>query len=535
MLVVSFSALASQKLTIKEAASCQWYYNNKLIDGETDNSIGLTVSGNYTAVYENATGATVRSTTFFNASTGQKIKLFVIGDSTASKYDASRYPRTGWAQVFQPFFVADSVEVVDKALSGRSSKSFYYEGAGWPSVKSALSTEDYLFIQFGHNDAKSDEERHTDPYTTYKEYLKKYIDEARSKGAIPVLLTPIHRNGWSGSSIKNSHGDYPAAMRQLAVEEDVPLIDLTAKTATLFESYGQDVVTNQFFMNIPANVYSTYPDGNSDNTHLQDRGAFEVSNLVYKAFSEQKEVADIAKLYRSSTKAGFIKVDINSYGLGTVTGNKVVAIGSKATLKAYSKAGYVFSGYVEGDEVKSKEANYSFVVSDSLLFLTAKFVKGYKVNVTLTPKYKGKVAGLGTFAPGDSVTIVVTPYSNYDFDNWSVDETVVSTDSSYTFIMDAEDVTLLANLKIEGASAIEESEIENISMKYIPSSNEFAIVSSCLLVTISVFDINGKKIKEIVNVDNETAYVSAAELADGIYIINAKTKDGNHTDKLIKN
>ena len=506
LFAVQFTALASQKLTINETNTCQWYFNNTLVVGETDNSIVLTATGNYTAVYQNLAGETVKSTTFYNASTGQKVKLYVIGDSTASKYDASRYPRTGWAQVFQPFFNSDSVLVVDKAISGRSSKSFYTDGAGWPVVKPALSAGDYLFIQFGHNDAKSDEERHTDPYTTYKEYLKRYIDEARARGAIPVLLTPIHRNGWNGALISNSHGDYPAAMRQLAFEEDVPLIDLTAKTAALFEAYGQDVVSNQFFNNIPPNVYATYPEGNSDNTHLQERGAYEVAKLVSNAFAEQHSIAEISKLYRSSVEAGIIKVDINSYGLGTVSGTKVKSIGAEVTLKANAKSGFVFSSSMSDNDVVSTEANYTFTVTDSLLFLKAFFIKGYKVSLGVTPKYKARVTGSGTYAQGDSVTVVVKPYTNYDFDYWTVNEAIVGTDSTYSFVMDTTDVELVAVLKEEGATDIINNTAVQVSVRYVATANKILVSSSSVLLSIALFDINGKKVKTVSTINNPTAH-----------------------------
>ncbi|MCB0841280.1 MAG: rhamnogalacturonan acetylesterase, partial [Bacteroidetes bacterium] len=210
-------------------------------------------------------------------------QLVVIGDSTASPYAASDYPRMGWAQVLQNYINKDSVIVVDKARSGRSSKSYYHEPEGWPAVQQILQPGDFLFIQFGHNDAKMDDTtRFTDPFTTYKAYLKNYIDQARLMGVTPVLMTSIHRNEWETDTmnIKDTHGNYLVATRQLAAEENVALIDMANLTDSLFEAWGYKATTEQIFLNLPPNLHYSYLSGNVDNTHLQETGAYELSKLV---------------------------------------------------------------------------------------------------------------------------------------------------------------------------------------------------------------------------------------------------------------
>lgn len=206
----------------------------------------------------------------------------MIGDSTASPYDGSTYPRKGWAQVLQDFFDQDSVFVLNKARSGRSSKSYYHEGAGWPAVKTQLQEGDYLFIQFGHNDSKADTARFTDPFTSYQEYLGRYINEAQAMGVTPVLLTSIHRNAWEADTlnVEDTHGDYPVAVRELADSLDVALIDMAYLTDSLYEALGYTYTTEQIFLNLPPNLYSAYPMGNEDNTHLQEAGAYELAKLV---------------------------------------------------------------------------------------------------------------------------------------------------------------------------------------------------------------------------------------------------------------
>lgn len=212
------------------------------------------------------------------ATSARAATAYLIGDSTVSLYTSAYYPRMGWGQVFGSYFKSTLV-ASDKARSGRSSKSFYDEGA-WTPVQAALKAGDYVFIQFGHNDEKTDPALHTDPYTTYQQYLTRYIDTARARGAIPILVTPVERNSWSGGTIKATHGTYPAAMRALASSKGVPLIDLTAGSTTKYISLGQTYTTWNVFMNLPAGRYANYPNGNSDNTHFQENGAHIIARLV---------------------------------------------------------------------------------------------------------------------------------------------------------------------------------------------------------------------------------------------------------------
>jgi len=206
---------------------------------------------------------------------------YLIGDSTVSLYSSTLFPRMGWGQVFQNYFQS-SLVVSDKARSGRSSKSFYDEGA-WTPIASALKSGDYVFIQFGHNDEKTDVTLHTDPYTTYQQYLSIYVDGARAKGAIPILVTPVERNSWSNGTIKPTHGNYPDAMRKLASSKSVAQIDLTAGSTARYISLGQTYTTWNVFMNLNAGQYPNYPDGNADNTHFQQNGADIIARLVVGA------------------------------------------------------------------------------------------------------------------------------------------------------------------------------------------------------------------------------------------------------------
>lgn len=208
--------------------------------------------------------------------------LYVIGDSTAARYPEERYPLYGWAQVLQDHFDPARLAVEDRARSGRSSKSFYDEGA-WAPIREALRPGDWVFIQFGHNDEKKDDpSRSTDPATTFPDHLRRYVEETRAAGANPVLLTPIIRNQWNASGqLENSHGDFPDATRRVAREMNVPLIDMLSLTQKHLTRLGPEKSSKRF-MNLAPGEYPGYPDGKTDNTHLQESGAREFCALAIK-------------------------------------------------------------------------------------------------------------------------------------------------------------------------------------------------------------------------------------------------------------
>lgn len=210
--------------------------------------------------------------------------LYVIGDSTAAAYPESRHPLTGWAQVLQEEFDASKLVVDDRARSGRSTKSYIDEGA-WGQVEALLKPGDYVFIQFGHNDAKDyDPARYTDPESTFRDNLRTFVSETRAKGATPVLLTPIQRNRPSEESVATQM-KYVAAMHAVADGSGVPLIDMNRLTKALFDRLG-DRTTTALFMNLEPGVWPNHPEGLSDNTHLRRDGARAISRLAAQAIAQ---------------------------------------------------------------------------------------------------------------------------------------------------------------------------------------------------------------------------------------------------------
>ncbi|MFC0558279.1 rhamnogalacturonan acetylesterase [Halalkalibacter alkalisediminis] len=213
------------------------------------------------------------------------INVFIAGDSTASSYAESRSPRAGWGQVLGRFFTSN-VTVHNHASSGRSSKSFIDEGR-LKVIEAQLMPGDYFLIQFGHNDAKVDKKRYTDPESSYKYYLTHYIEVAHKKGAHPIFLTSIQRRSFDDDGrIIETHGQYPVAMKKLAEEKNVPLIDLTLKSKILFEQLGPDQ-TKQLFLWIEPGEHPNYVQGIQDDTHFSEYGAREMVELIIEGITEQ--------------------------------------------------------------------------------------------------------------------------------------------------------------------------------------------------------------------------------------------------------
>jgi lysophospholipase L1-like esterase len=209
---------------------------------------------------------------------GRKVTIFIAGDSTAATKQPDKKPETGWGERLPDFFT-DQVEFDNKATNGRSSKSFITEGR-LQQVADAIREGDYFFIQFGHNDEKPKEDLYTEPSTTYKAHLTEYIEVARKAGAYPVLLNSIHRRAFDDEGkIKDSHGAYPPAVRELAAELSVPLIDMTERSRKLLEETGPEA-SQDFFLWLKPGEHPNYPDGVEDNTHFSEHGAKEMARLV---------------------------------------------------------------------------------------------------------------------------------------------------------------------------------------------------------------------------------------------------------------
>lgn len=223
----------------------------------------------------------------------EAMTVFLAGDSTVT--DQETFPYAGWGQMLPLYFKAD-IAVDNRAKSGRSSLSFINEGR-LDAILKELKAGDHLWIQFGHNDQKSDAARATQPFGTYKETLTVYVDAARERGALPVLITSPHRRKFDGGKIVDTHGDYLTAMRELAVELDVTLLDLAASSMALYEELGDEASKELFMWALPGE-YVSFPDGTRDDTHFNERGARAIAGLVAREAREKLAGTSISFYWR---------------------------------------------------------------------------------------------------------------------------------------------------------------------------------------------------------------------------------------------
>ena len=211
--------------------------------------------------------------------------VHLMGDSTMAEKDLPKAGlERGWGMMLQNFLNPEEVKVINYAQNGRSTKSFIDLGL-WDKVYAAIQPGDYVFIQFGHNDAKADDPaRYAAAFGAYQDNLRIFIDGVREKGGVPVLLTPVARRWFKeGGLDRNCHTDYPAAMKAVAAEKNVVLLDVTTPTLDWIEGLG-DEASKAYFM------IST---GKNDNTHLVPAGARKVTEIVCGLIKEQ--IPELAK------------------------------------------------------------------------------------------------------------------------------------------------------------------------------------------------------------------------------------------------
>lgn len=245
----------------------------------------------------------------------RNITIFTIGDSTmANKKLEGGNPERGWGQMLSRYFT-DDITIDNHAVNGRSSKSFINEGR-WDAVLSKIQKGDYVFIQFGHNDEKDDPNRHTDPGTTFDANLKKFVEDTRAKGGIPVLFNSIVRRNFGkadgnavanaikqddirngidpkapkdsieeGETLIDTHGAYLISPKNVAKELNVTFIDLNSLTHKLVEGMGPQK-SKELYLWVEPKTVPALPNGREDNTHLNVHGASVIAEMAVKAVTE---------------------------------------------------------------------------------------------------------------------------------------------------------------------------------------------------------------------------------------------------------
>ena len=207
--------------------------------------------------------------------------VYLAGDSTVTDQDVE--PWASWGQFITNYFDA-TVVVANYAYSGSSLSSF--EGANrLKKILSEIKKGDYLFVEFGHNDEKIKGEGNG-AWGSYSELLKEFVQSAKDKGAIPVLVTPTQRRFFNeNGTLKETHGEFPAAMRAVAQKNNIALIDITKMTTVLYEAWG-DEVSRKAFVQYPANTFPGQEKALDDNTHFNSFGANEIALCVVKGIRE---------------------------------------------------------------------------------------------------------------------------------------------------------------------------------------------------------------------------------------------------------
>lgn len=198
--------------------------------------------------------------------------IYLAGDSTVTDQPAE--PAASWGQML-PALLTPDIAVANYAHSGETLKSFISE-LRLAKILSTLKAGDWLFVQFGHNDQKAQwPQTYADPQITYPAYLRVFIAEARRRGAHPVLVTSPERRNFRDGGIVDSLGDYPEAVRRVAREEGVPLIDLNESSRRIYEALGPD-----------ASV-ALFNDGGADRTHHNNAGAWLLARAVAAQVAQQ--------------------------------------------------------------------------------------------------------------------------------------------------------------------------------------------------------------------------------------------------------
>lgn len=282
-----------------------------------------------------------------------KVRVMTIGDSTMALYDEVKNSGDkelrGWAQML-PMFFNDSVTIDDEARNGRSSKSFYKER--WAGLRETLKAGDYVLIQFAHNDEKengadTDESdpkaRGTAPWGQYVKYLTKYVEECRNRGATPIFVTPIVRGSFDsdGKKLKLSslHNlskandaandttlNYVYAMKSVAKQMNVRLIDMTNLTRQLVEQYGPEASKRL--------IYNKF-----DYTHLQARGAI----LIAKVFVDYLYNHNILREYIQYPKGVVVSPDAINFDTTVASVPVVKAVSLSAMSQPVEKRDFIIS------------------------------------------------------------------------------------------------------------------------------------------------------------------------------------------------
>ncbi|REE05512.1 SGNH/GDSL hydrolase family protein [Marinoscillum furvescens] len=354
-----FQSFASGAIAIKgnhlrapEGSDYVWFLDGGVLSGEEGQQLEVEKNGTYLVTYRDKSGSTRRSTVAVVRTKEGVRRIYLIGDSTVQNYPSSSYPMTGWGQVLGHFFDAEKVAISNRAIGGRSSRTFHEQGR-WESVKNELNVGDFVFIQFGHNDRSSNPDRHTDT-AQYKNYLEIYVKETRALGATPVLVSPMVMHSFQPDTLYNrfreGRNDYRGAMLEVANKLQAPFIDLNLRSYEYVRSVGEQLAADYLFMKFPAGVYSNYPKGLNDGTHFQEMGALAMARLVSDGVADLVGFEEINYLKEALMPTYQIEFSLTPTHLGYVIPSFEAPKGARVTRRAIlnSDIGYTFMRWEDG-------------------------------------------------------------------------------------------------------------------------------------------------------------------------------------------
>ena len=214
--------------------------------------------------------------------------IFLAGDSTMAEKVPEKRPETGWGEMLAQHFKDGKVRIQNRAANGRSTKTFIAEGK-WQKIIDDLKKGDYVFIQFGHNDESKDKGDRYTPPEDFRKNLLRFVNDVRSKGGYPVLLTPVMRRRFDkeGKFYDAHPPEYTDTFRAIATAEKVPLIDMHRKSESVLVRYGAEE-SKKLFLQLKPGENANYPNGIEDNTHFSPLGAEEMAKLAVEGIRETK-------------------------------------------------------------------------------------------------------------------------------------------------------------------------------------------------------------------------------------------------------
>jgi len=213
------------------------------------------------------------------------VTIHLAGDSTMAIKRAEKRPETGWGEFLAEQFRKGSVVVDNRAMNGRSTRTFIEEGR-WTELLDATKPGDVVLIQFGHNDHSVEKPDRYTPPADYVRNLERFVADVRAKHATPILLTPVARRRFDEDGrVVDSHGEYPGLVRMLAAREHIALIDMERRSAAALQEAGVEG-SKALFLWLAPGEHPNYPEGVQDNTHFSPKGAQRMAREFAAALRE---------------------------------------------------------------------------------------------------------------------------------------------------------------------------------------------------------------------------------------------------------